>query len=238
MELVVNEVNTVDELPEQPPLGIFVKFRYTLREKETPDARLFSFLFDKASIITAGYEVKDKFGKPTHPHIHYHMLINDKIANIRGRLKTFFKAEDETRSGNELYSLAEEKDVKDLNRFFRYVWKQGGRARGVEKLKLLKHFDIDTEVKCAMEEYLRSCQFNNDKIDKSTRANTYDKIVALLLDNPPTTVKQVIDRIRDFYIKEGLACNASTIAGYATTYSLGHGLLDPEAFSLKVLSLI
>lgn len=229
---------TVNELVDQPSLGIYVKFRYTLGDGENKKSSMFYSLFEKASIITVGYEEKDKLGKPTHPHLHYHMLIDDKIANIRGRLKTYFKANDESRSGNELYSLSQEKDVIDHNRFFRYVWKQGGRVRGIEKLGGLKDFNVDVEIKCAMEEYARSCQFNNDKLDRSTRANTYDKIVALLLDNPPTTIKQVIDRIRDFYIKEGLACNASTIAGYATTYSLGHGLMDPEAFSLKVLSLI
>lgn len=231
MELQVNE------LPAQS-LGIYVKFRYTLDKTENKQTSMFNLLFEKASIITMGYEEKDKLGKPTHPHIHFHMLINDKIANIRGRLKTMFKTNGEERSGNELYSLAEEKDVLDVNRFFRYVWKQGGRLKGYERIKELKDFDVAVELKCAVEEYARSCQFNNDKVDRSVRANTYDKIVALLLDKPPTTIKEVIDRIRDFYIKEGLACNASTIAGYATTYSLGHGLLDPEAFSLKVLSLI
>lgn len=230
MELKVNE------LPD--PLGIYVKFRYTLDKNENKQTAMFNTLFEKASIITIGYEEKDKLGKPTHPHLHYHMLIDDKIANIRGRLKTLFKANGEERSGNELYSLAEEKDVLDVNRFFRYVWKQGGRCKYHEKIDKLKDFDVAVEIKCAVEEYARSCQFNNDKVDRSTRANTYDKIVALLLDKPPVSIKEVVDRIRDFYIKEGLACNASTIAGYATTYSLAHGLLDPEAFSLKVLSLI
>jgi len=231
MELTVNEL---------PPIssGIYVKFRYTLGENENKNGSMFYTLFDKASIITVGYEEKDKLGKPTHPHLHYHMLIDDKIPNIRGRLKTWFKGNEETRSGNELYSLSEEKDIIDVNRFFRYVWKQGGRVRGIEKLGALKDFDVAVEIKCAQEEYSRSCQFNNDKVDRSCRANTYDKIVALLLDKPPTSIKQVVDRIRDFYIKEGLACNASTIAGYATTYSLGHGLLDSEEFSQKVMKLI
>lgn len=231
MELIVNELPT-------KPLGIYVKFRYTLDKGENKKTCMFNTLFEKASVLTVGYEENDKLGKPTHPHLHFHMLINDKIANIRGRLKTMFKANGEKRTGNELYSLAEEKDVMDINRFFRYVWKQGGRIKTHEKIDELNEFNVDVEIKCAQEEYARSCKFNNDKVDRSVRANTYDKIVALLLEKPPKTIKEVVDRIRDFYIAEGLACNVSTIAGYATTYSLSHGLLDPEAFSLKVLSLI
>lgn len=231
MELKVNEL---------PALGIYVKFRYTLSVGENKNSAMAfaSGLFEKAKILTVGYEEKDKLGKPTHPHLHFHMLIDDKIANIRGRWKTICKVNEDDRKGNELYSLAEEKDVLDVNRFFRYVWKQGGRFKHCEKIGELNDFEPDVEMKCAMEEYTRSCQFNNDKVDRSTRANTYDKIVALFTEKPPISLIEVIDRIRDFYILEGLACNASTIAGYATTYSLSVGLLDKDAFSKKILSLV
>lgn len=234
MELLITE--KVNELP----LGIFVKFRYTLAagEDKVQSARAFRTTFAKASIMTLGYEEKDKLGAPTHPHIHLHMLIDDKIANIRGRLKTLFKTDGEERKGNELYSLTEETDVLDVNRFFRYPWKQGGRLTCLERTVLLKDFDIEVEIKCAMEEYSRSCQFNNDKLERSTRANTYDKIKSIFVEKPPTSLKEVVDRIRDFYIQEGLACNASTMAGYATTYSLSVGLLDKELFSQKLLSLV
>jgi len=198
----------------------------------------FKTVFAHAKVMTIGYEEKDKLGNPTHPHIHMHMLIDDKIANIRGRLKTVFKTDGEARKGNELYSLAEEKDVLDVNRFFRYVWKQGGRIKKSEVLGDLIDFDPEIEIKCAIEEYSRSVQYNNDKVDRSCRANTYDKIKLLFIEKPPTSLRQVVDDIRDFYIKEGLACNASTIAGYATTYSLSVGLLNKDLFSEKIMSLV
>ena len=228
MELLVSEI----------PLGIYVKFRYTLSEGQSKHSSMFNTIFEKATILTIGYEEKDKMGKPTHPHLHFHMLINDKIANIRPRLKRLFKLDQDEREGNSLYSLVEEKDVLDINRFFRYGWKQGGRIRNNEKIDLLKDFAVDVELKCAVEEYSRSCQFNNDKLDRSTRANTYDKIKALFLEKPPTTIKECVRRVREFYIRDGLACNASTMAGYVTTYSLANGLMDPELFDSKVLSLI
>lgn len=230
MELIVKEID----------LGIYVKFRYTLEKDEKHISAITSFktLFSNAKIMTIGFEEKDKLGSPTHPHIHFHMLIPDKIANIRGRLKTLFKLNEEKRKGNELYSLCEEKDVKDVNRFFRYPWKQGGRQTLLENLHGLVDFDVDVEMKCAMEEYSRSCQFNNDKVERSTRPNTYDKIKELFIEKPPLSLIEVIDRIRDFYILEGLACNPATIAGYATTYSLSTGLLDKELFSKKILSLV
>jgi len=230
MELIINEIT--------PSQGIYVKFRYTLAEDEKKEqVRYFNSFFEKATIMTIGYEELDKCGKPALPHIHYHMFIDDKIANIRGRLKTLMKTNGEERKGNALYSLTEEKDVLDINRFFRYVYKEGGRITVGEKIKLLKDFDPAVEVKCSVEERQRSIQFNNDKVERSLRLNTYDKIKELFVAKPPVDLAEVISRITDFYIEEGLACNASTMSGYATTYGLSVGLIDKRVFNLKIMSL-
>lgn len=227
MELIVNEISH--------PQGIYVKFRYTLDSGENKLNCLFNTLFEKATIKTIGYEVLDKCGKPTLPHIHIHMFIDDKIANIRGRLKTLFKMNGEERKGNALYSLKEEKDVLDVNRFFRYPFKEGGRIKKGEKIDLLIDFNPDIETKCATEERLRSIQFNNDKVEKSLRLNTYDKIKEDLLTNPPITPLGVVGRITDLYIREELAANKKTMGGYATTYCLQKELIDKNAFNLSIL---
>ena len=193
--------------------AIYIKFRYTLqqgadRNNAISEANCMSaLLFANASILTVGFEEKDSLGKPTHPHIHFHMLINDLIPNLRGRFKTLMKKNEEEREGNELYSLKQAADVIDANRFFRYPWKQGGRIKHCEKIENLSDFDIPVEIKCAQEEYSRTIQFNNDKVDRSTRANTYDKIVALFKADPPTSLGVIMPRIVNFYVSEGLACN-------------------------------
>ena len=225
----------------------YIKFRYTLSERDLADLPRFNqyvvkkFLsFFKATTITIGLEKLNNEGEPTKDHIHIHFMTEVKIGTIRTALGRFWTEEEDKRTGNQKYSLREELDVKDPNRFWRYAWKQGARQYNVyENLFGLEDFDPVVEMKCAQEEYAMIVDVNRLKKQKQQdKTNTYNKIVKYLEETKPQNLKEVVSQISDFYLKEGMSMNASTIVGYVTNYGIQHKFIDKLKYDEKMLLMV
>lgn len=115
----------------------YYKFRYTFDTEvnETHYISCFDTIFIqrlKADKWTCGIEEMNSMGEKVSKHIHIHFTSTDKKGNIRARLTRYWKEQAkqegiEYDGGNKLYSLKEEKNVDDYDRFFRYPLKQNGR---------------------------------------------------------------------------------------------------------------
>lgn len=208
----------------------FIKFRFTPQEELTDEAHyscaLMAFVnhITDAEYVTCGYEVLNKLGEPTKPHYHYHIATKKSIGAIR---KAFQRSDYYTESnvkGNELYSLGEEKDVVDFCRFFRYVFKQGGRRKFREKLP--PDFDINIEIKCAQEEYASMVKFNQAKRDKALMPTTCDKLMEYLetLEVKPMEDLDILEKMIQYYADKGSASNKQTLLGYLNTYKIRNGI--------------
>lgn len=225
----------------------YIKFRYTLSEKDLEDLPRFNHCvvkkylsIFKATIITMGYEKLNNEGEETKKHIHIHFMTEIKIGTIRTALGRFWDEEEDKRKGNQKYSLREELDVVDLNRFFRYVWKQGRRVyKDFEKIDDLENFDPDVELKCAEEEYAMIVDVNRLKKQKQQdKTNTYNKIVKYLEETKPQNLKEVVTQIGDFYIKEGMSMNMQTIVGYVINYGIQYKLIDRSKYDERILAMV
>lgn len=168
----------------------FYKFRFTLPKDDdvnfsSPERNMYlhSYFFDPYDGVpyyaTCGYETKNKFNEDTHPHLHMHIICKGKtIGAIRKALQRDFKGRGETRKGNVLYSLAEEEDVVDVNRFLRYVWKQGGRVtkEGGFPERYPPDMNLEMEIALAKEEQERMWEFNRKKQEQALKPSTKDML--------------------------------------------------------------
>lgn len=214
----------------------YLKFRYILSDGEIPRTKMYLasyFIADMCDeyYASCGYEVLNKTREPTNPHLHMHFVVKNKtIGSIRKALQREFKRLGETRKGNSLYSLAEEEDVKDLNRFLRYAWKQGGR-RGIEDgfpERLPPDMDINLQEALAIEEQDRMWDFNCKKKADSLKPNTKDKLFEYLDEINEKckfiTKKEILIKIMEYYNQEEKSANKSTILGYLQTAVWRYGL--------------
>lgn len=234
----------------------YYKLRYTLAPWDLEDLESFYrninyewFAIMRPELFTIGLEDKNMFGEPTHPHIHIHFTSDKKIKNIRDCLVKLWRSDvRENRQRASLYSLVEEADVKNDNYFFRYVYKQGGMVKHAWrdttycKIKAIPGFDVAQEQLLAMEQYSQVVEVNNKKREKQTQKDsTFDRICVFLEAYPGEPASDEADiclRIAEFYVQEGLACNTSTMAGYAVTYCVKVGILDKSYLVKKMMALI
>lgn len=175
--------------------------------------------------MTLGFEKLNKLGEPTRPHYHIHIATKKSIGSIR---KAFTRTElyqSATVKGNELYSLAEETDVKDLSRFFRYPFKQGGRITFREMLP--PNFDLKIESACAKEEYAAMVKFNQAKRDKALAPTNCDKVMEYLegLAIKPVTDIDILEQMILYYAERGSSANKQTLIGYMNTYKVRNNIV-------------
>lgn len=218
----------------------FYKFRYTYAEGQTQQeypgltvlfGDKFDFeLDDPGYYATLGYEELDKYNKPTHPHMHIHFALRfaneNTLGSIRKRLQRYFKAKGENRKGNVLYSLAEESDVLDVERFLRYVWKQGGRVARDERIPEGMH--VDNSIMLAREEQARMWEFNIAKREKADAPNTRDKLFEWLgklhEEVPFRCEKDILVKIMEYYDRNDQSANRATLMGFLQSACWKYGL--------------
>lgn len=193
-----------------------------------------------------GVEFRDKFGEQTKRHIHIHFSSDKELGGMRRWLTRRWKSQGEERTRASLYSFVEEDDVKDEDRFYRYPLKQCKDPMFNTPITLHRIFvqGINKEKaeelrKLAYDEWVRLCEINIKKRDTQlNKDSTYSKIEKYLGQMDISTYGQVRDKVIEFYMKEGMAINVNTIAGYIVTYSLNRGFVDPSRISDRLDKII
>ena len=240
----------------------FFKFRYTVKPGLDPATGVHAYLalFGQDAVFktrlayaSAGFETLDKMGKETHPHWHFHFALPDvgenELGNMRKRFQRWIQSDEtETRKGNNLYSLKEEKDVQDVNRFFRYPWKQGGRrhkGNGFNFEKLPKEMEIELEIALAREEQQRQWERNQIAYEKKMAPDTRDLLFEYLdrihAEDPFTQDIDILEKMCEFYgtpDEKGYfrSANKQTILGYLQTAKWKYNLESYRETALKWLS--
>lgn len=234
----------------------FFKFRYTVKPGSDPATGVHAFLAlggsdavlrTQCMYISAGFETKGQRGLEAAPHWHFHFAVpntgENELGNMRKRFQRWVtKDTAETRKGNFLYSLKEESDVKDIARFFRYPWKQGGRCwKGSDPKfnfeRLPPELDIETQIALAMEEQARLWEDQIRAYEKKCQPDTRDLLFNFLdginAETPFLSELQILTKICEFYgtpDEKGFfrSANKQTILGYLQTAKWKYGL---ETFS-------
>lgn len=215
----------------------YYAFRYTL-DPEINVAHYFNatehIFLDKmnAEYFTIGYETMNKYGELTNPHIHIHFATYDNMASIRARFVRYWKKNDESRSGNALYSLSAYKgktEIQDYNRFFAYPLKQNGKQFDKIMTKLPPDFDLDKMRELAYAEWCRNIDHNKKQRERAeSKESTYDKIESELDDKEVSSIEDIQDVIIEFYKVNKLSANFKTMMGYVNTYRLRKGYMSKE----------
>lgn len=229
----------MDEVQEP----IDVKFRYIFNTAEedpqlacakvsgllgalTLDQR--SFKPKPVSGLTLGVEKLNKYGEPTHKHLHIHFSIVDTIGAIRKRVQRFFKSDNEPRTGNSLYSCKDEPDVKDRDRFFRYPFKQSGTEEWPTENDLCKKhnifpeaFDYKQQIAFAYEEWKRDVEFHRankerDENKVSTKMELFEWLESIPAEQKKDE-RTILTSILKFYTETDKSANKNTIMGYLNT---------------------
>lgn len=223
----------------------YIKLRFTIDEQQKARTFFRSILpIEDLDVCVFGFESKDKNGKPTHPHYHCHFAVDTEkhpkvnTGSLRKKIQRFLKDSEDERKGNAVYSLTQEKDVLEPQRFFRYPFKQGGRTF-LNWEKLPEDFDIDMQIALAEEEYARMVEQNNKKLDKLLRPNTKDKLFEYLDEckiTPQTEKVQILKLILIYYNREEMSANKQTIMGYLNTAMLRYKIQTEEEMAKEWLN--
>lgn len=162
----------------------FVKFRYDFVDDEQHPYAVMHRLFKEFPTGILGIEKYNKYGETIKRHMHLHFVTSEKIETIRRR---FLRSAVEGQ--RDCYSLKEEKDVEDINRFFRYPLKQIENQFVYEysRIPIPDDFDMELQRHLANEEWERGKQIlTKQRVKADSRQSTYEKILDKLEENPRT----------------------------------------------------
>lgn len=255
---------------EYPPDNLvnqasFIKFRYTpypelLDSLRTPEqirqwcqstiASLYHILAKwEIWAFTAGWETRDKYGEPTHPHIHCHFWTQMNVGSFRQaftRSELYLRGKEAGVTGNRLYSIKCEKDVIEQDRFFRYPLKQGGdwfcMGRNIRLPHNWNFYDgsttYDEQKALAVEEYNTTVDVNRKLRDRKNAPNTCDRLLDYIakLDPVPQGETAILSAMVQYYVQRGQPANLNTLTGYMNVYLIRTGQLTAEGLVNKHLA--
>jgi hypothetical protein len=172
----------------------------------------------------------NKYGEPTKPHYHFVFEDDSGISKdgIRKQIIRHSEKLGHKLRGNAMYSLGQDDEVEDINRWLRYCHKQMK-----EKDKLLKWnkfplgFSFEEQRKLANEEFKRTSANLVKSREKSVQKETFFEKIKTYLD-----LKQLKDKksifigITQYYIDNNKPVNVSTIDGYTIAYMVTNKLMS------------
>lgn len=219
----------------------YFKLRYTPmdgKDAQHEGRRFFRNILpiEDLEYCTFGYEEVDKCNKPTHPHFHCHFAIDSEkypkvnTGSLRKKIQRFLKDSEDDRKGNAVYSLSQEKDVKEPFRILRYPFKQKGRVF-TNWEKLPEDFNLEQQILLSYEEWSHRVDENNKKLEKSLAPNTKDKLfeyLDTLKFTPSCSKKDILKFIIKYYAQEEKSMNKQTCLGYLNTALIKYGIMNEE----------
>lgn len=223
-----------------------IKLRYTFAENASPmeiTAEMLSLCRSGKELpefLSVGIEKYDKFARPTNTHVHIHMICKESGGALRKRLVRHFEASDEKRKGVSLYSLKEEDDIKDINRFLRYPFKQYKHDESstdmyqqlASRCKLPCNFDKLLEAEMAYDEWSKNVEFVLEKERKlhapSTKDSLFEYLDGLHKIKPFTDRKRILTEILNHYAAKESSANKNTCLGYMYTACIKYNVITSE----------
>lgn len=182
----------------------YIKFRYDFQnETQHPYAVLYR-MFKVFPVGILGMETFNKYGETIKRHMHLHFVTDEKIETLRKRFIRSGKKEEK-----DIYSLKEEKDVVDINRFYRYPLKQieNQFEYQFDKIPLPPDFDLELQRHLANEEWEKGKQIlSKQRVKADSRQTTYEKIIELVEENSPdfANLLAVKNYVLDYYLDNNI----------------------------------
>lgn len=218
-----------------------IKFRFTPYTDEFDENAECQFISQFIGIsapvyMTCGFEKLNQFGEPTKPHYHIHIATKKNVKAIRKAFQRTSHYTEAPAKANALYSLTEEDDVKDLSRFFRYPFKQGGRITFREILPPL--FELEKELFCSKEEYENLKKVNRERRERASAPTTCDKIMEYLegLEVKPIQDIDILEKMILYYAERGSSANKQTLIGYLNTYKVRNKIISAREMAYSWLN--
>jgi len=184
---------------------------------------------------TVGVETLNALGARIKPHLHYHFETFEKPDTIRARVKRAYP------DRKRFYTLKEEQDVIDRDRFYRYCHKQiepinlDVHLESYRRVKLPDNYDVVLQNQLAFEEWTKSRDIMTEKNKENlSRLTVYEKILILIKsDNPElTTVSQCKLYVLDYYTRHNIPPQKQKIIDMAMGISLSRGIITQAQYLL------
>lgn len=176
--------------------------------------------------LTGGVEVKNKIGEHTRCHVHFRFLSIHKKDTMVKPFKSLLKDKyDQDTVGNKVWyfkSLPEQ----DVNKFWRYPLKETLMPSLCSGYPLAK---LEEMAKIANAHLQTTIQVNQKKLDNRDSSDTLFSRLKIILGKEKCNKKiPTVTRIIKFYSEEDRPLNKTVIVGYALTYLVQAGHLDPS----------
>lgn len=199
----------------------YVKFRFDLLEDEHPYQIISQIIDGKYYAGILGVENHNKRGEVIKKHLHYHFISDVCAGTLRKRLeRNYPKFQD--RKGSSYYSLADEKDVKDKDHFYRYCIKQCEPINfkyEFDRIPLPENFDLITQQKIGHEQYNIGKDIINKKRDKKDgNLSVYERIIDKVTKDEPKlfSLTDIKIYVLDYFIENELPPNKLKICDIAS----------------------
>jgi len=230
-------------MAEKSPELNYLKFRYTfnegisLAEQMSAAVTCIGIVSDNALWRVVGIERLNSYGRPATPHVHIFWATTSKIGAVR---KAFTRSDlyknSNGRKGNALYSLSEDDDVEDVNRFFRYVFKEN-RDFPLKYMIMPPDFNLELEAALAKEERERQIERNLKAEAKRNEPSTADKLFEYLdglnEQSKFSTKIPLMEAIIEYYTSKESPLNQTTIVGYHYTAMIRYGIMTKNSLATK-----
>lgn len=220
----------------------YVKFRYDFTDMEMSDVTIshvmeviYRLLSPKGdgSVYSGvvGVENKNRYGEVIKTHMHYSFMTTEKPESIRRRFMR-------TKSKKvESYSLAEETDVVDFNRFFRYALKQYDPStfeyKYYSRIPLPPNFDLMLQQHFAYDEWERGTQIlSKARVKRDSRASVYERIIDQVAESGVIflDLRQVQDYVLDYFLDNNLPPDRNKIMNMADGLAIRSHIIDRDDY--------
>lgn len=214
----------------------YVKFRYDFRDDDEHPYQILPMLFNgnpnPPGIM--GIETQNARGTTIKRHLHYHFMTNENVETIRKRFTRAYP--DRQKRGRGWYSLEHEKDVKDIEHFFRYPIKQIEPCNfdyKWDRIPIPEGFDIKYQNALAYEEWAKGKEILTKKENqRDSRLSVYEKILDIIQNTSPNLFSLRDCKIwtLEYFIENEIPPNKNKISDIANGIALKLKLISKEEF--------
>lgn len=216
--------------------GVFAKFRFDFCDDNEHPYSILSQLFPTGEypMGVLGIETQNARGTQIKRHMHYHFITTENIETIRRRFTRsypHFK-----KRGRGFYSLHQEKDVRDVNHFFRYPLKQIEPINfkyNFDRIRLPDEFDIKLQNLLAYEEWSKSREILTKKENqRDSRLSVYEKILDIVQKTSPNlnTHRECKLYVLYYFLENDIPPNKLKVTDIANGVALRLKIISKEEF--------
>lgn len=213
----------------------YAKFRFDFTDDTQHPYQILNYMgFKTYPSGILGVESQNAQGALIKRHLHFHFITDENVESIRRRFSRNYP--DFKKRGRGWYSLTEEKDVRDVNHFFRYCVKQQEPITfkyEFSRIPLPEDFDLKLQNLLAYEEWSKGKEIMTKKAKENlSRLSVYEKILDIIQKTSPNlfALRDIKLYVLDYFLENNIPPNKNKIIDIANGVAITLGVISKEQF--------